>query len=708
MVCLLVCCCAAAMTSRGGANVDHPYRGRVLVVVTCHADDFSIFAGGSIAKLIAEGYTGFLVRITDDEKSGGPDPQHNAAQNDREVREAARILGFREVYSLGFKNDELERTPHVRLRDGIMYYLRKLHADTIYTFDSYATYGEENPDHLAVARAAEDAAQNAGNPLYAPDQVRSGITPQIVRDGYYWGRAPMDVNTVTDTSAYIDRKMSALSRHHAQFGPDLVDYFRKNDEAVGRIYGLKAAEVSHYIEYAAGGENEVRVRPMKTHSQAAVETALHGSAETWRGKVIVIISPHGVDYVRAMGGTIAKAAQQGANIYLVRVTNDEAHGGDLPSTEARTRLAAETRRAAAILGIRQVIDLDLKDGEVAEVAEPELRARFASIFRSLAPDAVFTVDPWARYDPDSDDARIGHAVEDAAWSASHVSFYPEILLEPKTRFKVIVDRYFWTSNGGRQEPNHHEDIDEQLEAKSRAVSAMPSALNNHANRPVAPVESYYRYHAANPLDWFRAWLEEDKAAPVAPKPLTIRPPTHGSRRTLVITPEPADWLVYAGSAIRGLATAGHGITLISVGNGECSGFAFTELSRVGRSQGIADVISLGYRESQLSAVPPLIIRDRLLQRLHLEDPDTVVLPDAWQSYSSHESSVVGRIGADAILRWALTRTRPVRVLYWRTSGGGSFVFDGDAVQKRAVLSQSRLGRADMPKREFFEVAEIGR
>ncbi len=656
----ILCCCAGLLAA------DRPYRGRVLVVVTCHADDFSIFAGGTIAKLIDQGYTGYLVRVTDDEKSGGPDPQHNAAQNDREVRETARIIGLRELYSLPFKNDELGRVPHVRLRDAIMYDLRKLRADTIYTFDPYAMYGEENFDHLAVARAAEDAARNAGNPLYAPDQIRFGVPAHTVADGYYWGRAPMDVNTVVDTSAYLDRKSAALDKQRAQFGPDLTAYFRRYDEAIGRIYGMKAAEVSHHIVYAANGHAgpALGVAP-KRIGEVTSAPASPPALQTFAGKKIVVISPHGADYVRAVGGTIAKAAQQGARIYLVRVTDDELHGGDLSRTAARVKLAAETRRAAEVLGVRQVIDLDLKDGELAEVSEPELRARFAEIFRFIAPDAVFTCDPWAPYDPDSDDARMGHAVDDAAWSASHLSFYPEIVLEPKTQFKVISNRYYWAANGAHQEPNHREDVRPQMNIKARAVAAMPSAFGAGEHAPAEPVESFYDYHAANPLGWFQDWLATHESKPVTAKPLDVRP---RSKRALVITPELGECLKYAGAVIRELKNSGTHITLISVRNG-------------------ANATSLGYREGELSAVPPVVLRDRLLGWLQKEKPDTVLLPDPWEPYSTHEATVVGGLGADAVYRWSLAGAHPVRVLYWRAHKG-SFEF-GNA-----------------RNREYFEVATI--
>jgi LmbE family N-acetylglucosaminyl deacetylase len=37
------------------ARAPKPYNGRTLVVVTAHADDFTIFAGGTIIKMIDEG-----------------------------------------------------------------------------------------------------------------------------------------------------------------------------------------------------------------------------------------------------------------------------------------------------------------------------------------------------------------------------------------------------------------------------------------------------------------------------------------------------------------------------------------------------------------------------------------------------------------------------------------------------------------------------
>ena len=54
------------------ARTGQPHKGRVFVAVHAHLQDLPYYAGGLCAKLILEGYTGYLVRTTNDEKSGGP------------------------------------------------------------------------------------------------------------------------------------------------------------------------------------------------------------------------------------------------------------------------------------------------------------------------------------------------------------------------------------------------------------------------------------------------------------------------------------------------------------------------------------------------------------------------------------------------------------------------------------------------------------
>src|SRR5262249_35665273 len=49
-----------------------PHQGKVLLAVQAHSDDIPLSAAGTVAKLIKEGYTGYLVRTTNDGMGDAP------------------------------------------------------------------------------------------------------------------------------------------------------------------------------------------------------------------------------------------------------------------------------------------------------------------------------------------------------------------------------------------------------------------------------------------------------------------------------------------------------------------------------------------------------------------------------------------------------------------------------------------------------------
>lgn len=255
-----------------------------MVIVTAHADDFTIFAGGTIAKLIDEGYTAHLIRVTNDEKdSWDLSPGETSHRNTLEMRDAADIIGVKEIYSLDFRNDEMDPVPETEVRARLIFLFRKLKPWTIFTFDPSAKY-EENPDHKKTARAAEDAAWNSGVHLVLPEHFTVGLGKWTVLDRYYWARQldREDANKAVDISATLDRKIRAIQAHKtmmrhmalqtkaklAQAGLRLPLLDAMNEEtinrfvdiqtreraaAIGKRHGLPFAEEFHYIPIAAEG-----------------------------------------------------------------------------------------------------------------------------------------------------------------------------------------------------------------------------------------------------------------------------------------------------------------------------------------------------------------------------------------------------------------------------------------------------------------------
>jgi len=104
-----------------------PFDGRTMVVITAHADDFTLFAGGTIARLIEDGYTAHLIRVTNDEKdSYDLDAGETSHRNTVEMRAAADIIGIKEMYSLDFRNDEMDPIPETEIRARLIFLFRKL------------------------------------------------------------------------------------------------------------------------------------------------------------------------------------------------------------------------------------------------------------------------------------------------------------------------------------------------------------------------------------------------------------------------------------------------------------------------------------------------------------------------------------------------------------------------------------------------------
>ena len=75
-----------------------PHQGKVLMAVQAHSDDIPLSSSGTVAKLIKEGYTGYMIRVTNDDMgddAGEPGTVgENVLRNEREVAEQTGVLGL--------------------------------------------------------------------------------------------------------------------------------------------------------------------------------------------------------------------------------------------------------------------------------------------------------------------------------------------------------------------------------------------------------------------------------------------------------------------------------------------------------------------------------------------------------------------------------------------------------------------------------------
>ncbi|MFN7993615.1 MAG: PIG-L family deacetylase [Bryobacteraceae bacterium] len=254
-----------------------PHAGKVLAAIQPHSDDVPIFAAGTVAKLIKEGYTGYLIRVTNDDMAGPGKIGNTVLENERDNDNVARALGLKKVFNLNYSNHEMDQESPREVRSRFIFLFRLLKVDTILCYDPWGHY-EENPDHYVTARAVESACWMAGGTKDYPEHFEAGLQPHSVKEKYYYARGPQLVNRVVDISAVIDRKVAAnranlaqgpAGRTGAQLRKELAEkgqrlpvlgdddesasnnYIRQillqRDVETGKRFGFAYAEPYHYI-----------------------------------------------------------------------------------------------------------------------------------------------------------------------------------------------------------------------------------------------------------------------------------------------------------------------------------------------------------------------------------------------------------------------------------------------------------------------------
>jgi LmbE family N-acetylglucosaminyl deacetylase len=194
-----------------------PHAGKVLVAIQPHSDDIPLFAAGTVAKLLSEGYTGYLVRVTNDDMAGPGSIGDTVLANEQDTIDVARALGLQKTYNLNYNNHRMNGISHAELCGRFIFLFRLLKPDTVICYDPWAHY-EENPDHYITAQCVEAACWMANGRKDYPEHFDAGLKPHWVSEKYYFARFQQQVNRIVDVGPTIEKKIDALLMNRAQ-GP---------------------------------------------------------------------------------------------------------------------------------------------------------------------------------------------------------------------------------------------------------------------------------------------------------------------------------------------------------------------------------------------------------------------------------------------------------------------------------------------------------
>ncbi|MCI9422056.1 PIG-L family deacetylase [Lachnospiraceae bacterium WCA-9-b2] len=201
---------------------------------------------------------------------------------------------------------------------------------------------------------------------------------------------------------------------------------------------------------------------------------------------VLVIAPHPDDEILGTGGTIAKRAAQGHDVYVCIVTK-----GCEPLFHEKyvEKGRSECRKADEYLGVKETIFLDFPAVMLEEVPRYELNDGILGVIQRIKPEEVYV--------PHRGDMQIDHKiVVDAAMVA----------LRPKYSHKVKrIYAYETLSETGWDIPNVmnefiptvYEDISDTINKKIEAMNIFQSQLASFPNaRSIGAIEALARFRGS--------------------------------------------------------------------------------------------------------------------------------------------------------------------------------------------------------------------
>lgn len=224
-----------------------------IMVISPHPDDAEFGAAGTVARLSKEGKKIVYVICTTGEK--GTDninitPEKLTRIREKEQKNAAGVLGVKQVIFLRYPDQELEDTTEFRKK--IVRLIRTYRPELIITSDPYRKYIWHR-DHRITGRVVLDAVFPYSRDIWSyPDLYREGLLPHKVKEVWTWASEPEDINLRLDISMTFETKLKALKCHKSQiketFSQEMEKWLCTRAQEMAKGENFKLAEGFHRIE----------------------------------------------------------------------------------------------------------------------------------------------------------------------------------------------------------------------------------------------------------------------------------------------------------------------------------------------------------------------------------------------------------------------------------------------------------------------------
>jgi len=227
------------------------FKGKTVLVVGAHPDDNDFGAGATVAKAARQNAEVLYLIATTGQRGSSDEtmtPERLSDTRKKEQKNAASVLGVREVHFLDYVDGEL--IPDIRLKEQVVKYIRRYRPDIVFTMDPSFFYFKNlgfvnHSDHRAIGEATLDACYPLARDLLSfPEHVKIGLNPHKVKELLLHSFVPENANFYVDVTDTFDIKIKALSLHKSQVSDiqKIEERMRDRAEAAGRLGGCRYAE----------------------------------------------------------------------------------------------------------------------------------------------------------------------------------------------------------------------------------------------------------------------------------------------------------------------------------------------------------------------------------------------------------------------------------------------------------------------------------
>ncbi|MEX2299395.1 MAG: PIG-L family deacetylase [Bryobacterales bacterium] len=249
------------------------------------------------------------------------------------------------------------------------------------------------------------------------------------------------------------------------------------------------------------------------------------AAEKPEPNAVLVITASARDYLFGAGGTLAKMIEQGRPVYVLQFGNDEKDSTGLGPAATRLANNEEGERAARQLGVKEVLNLGHKSGELAYISSSEMRNQVMTMVRFYKPQTMFFPDWYAHYLNDDDVYRVGRMAEEAPYGGGGY-FVQEMTYigyggyAAREYYFYIPHRPYRPREGGEgQAQLRHMDIGSTFDRKVRAILELKTSNSRYALQTRQRLDLAGRPHELlrelnenSTVQLIRAYLEDLAAA----------------------------------------------------------------------------------------------------------------------------------------------------------------------------------------------------